>query len=251
MKVFLIFTLITFSQAQDLPNVKLSFYGSSLSDFQDINLSNAATAFSQLSTSFYDQARKNFIFIMGSQPGNSSETRDLVIGAYLNNRRSEFNIIHLDWKSYASGIDLFAIINKLNPVTATANNILVQLKSQGFDISKTYIAGFSFGTVIAGGIGRFFKTNYNIALNRITGLEPPEFFMTLSLTFALNNVVKLSRNDAKFVDVIHTNVDQFGDRTVRGHANFWVNSGVNQPGCSITNRTAASQTCKHILIVNF
>ncbi|KAH9384359.1 hypothetical protein HPB48_026366 [Haemaphysalis longicornis] len=49
--------------------------------------------------------------------------------------------------------------------------------------------------------------------------------------------VSLSRHDAKFVDVIHTNMGdiktlQLGLRGTQGHVDFYPNGGDYQPGCS-------------------
>lgn len=236
MKIFLISLIfVAACQAQNLPGISLTFYGTSLSDTQSIDSSNSAT-FAQLSTPYYDPARKNFIFIQGWQPGATTEARDLVIGAYLNSRRTEFNIINLEWTQYAARDRIREVISSINPVTATANQILTEIQAQGFDLAKTHIAGFSFGVLIAGGIGRYWRTQQpSVLIPRITALDPPEFYQKLTPVFAVLGVRKLSINDAKFVDVIHTNAGKFGDALTNGHANFWPNSGVFQPGCSIFN----------------
>lgn len=42
---------------------------------------------------------------------------------------------------------------------------------------------------------------------------------------------KLDKGDAKFVDVIHTNVLVKGKLEPCGHVDFYCNGGKNQPGC--------------------
>jgi hypothetical protein len=238
MKIFLVLlSAVAFSQAQNLPNVRLNFFGASLTDTQNIDLSNAATAFSQLSTSYFDSSKKNFIFVMGWQPADSSGTLNEVISAYLDTKRSQFNVINLDWSAYAASIDYIGVVNSLNSVSATANQVLSQISSQGFDMTKTHIAGFSFGALIAGAIGRYFK-GQGATLPRITGLEPPEFYGGLTLALATAGVTKLSASDAKFVDNIHTSVGSFGDFLTRGHVDFWPNGGSSQPGCGSSEQTS-------------
>lgn len=243
MKFFILLLIFSVCKAQNLSNVFLSFYGSSLDDVQNIALSNSSDGLIQLSTTYYDPTRKNFIYVMGWQPSNSESNRDLVIGAFLNSLRSQYNIINLDWSAYANTLNFLGVVSQLNPVLETAYEILNQFTSQGFNISQTYFAGSSFGTIIASGIGRNFRNNQGILLSRITALDPPEFFLTLSLTFALAGVQKLNRADANFVDVIHTNVGSFGDGLTRGHADFWVNGGFSQPDCPI----ATNETCNFFL----
>lgn len=245
MKILLIsLILVAACQAQNLDGVKFTFYGADLSDTQSIDLSNAAT-FSQLTTPYYDPARPNVIFIQGMEPADSSGTRDIMMTAYLTARRAEFNIIYLDWGQYSQTINFISVVGALNPVTATANQILAQMKAQGFDLTKTHVIGFSFGVIIAGGIGRYWRTQQpSIKLRRITALDPPEFYLTMGAAFALAGVTKLSINDANFVDVIHTNTAQLGDGFTYGKANFWPNSGYIQPACSSYSQAAAGQPCK-------
>lgn len=54
--------------------------------------------------------------------------------------------------------------------------------------------------------------------------------------FAKNNR-KLGKDDAEFVDVIHTDVLQRGVLASAGHADFYVNGGFDQPGCATQNIT--------------
>lgn len=42
---------------------------------------------------------------------------------------------------------------------------------------------------------------------------------------------RLSRDDARFVDVIHTNDQGIGNSDVIGHADFYPNGGYHQGGC--------------------
>lgn len=60
----------------------------------------------------------------------------------------------------------------------------------------------------------------------VLGLDP-----ALPLFITGNREHKLDKSDALFVDVIHT--DGFGDGKIErsGHVDFYMNGGVNQPGC--------------------
>lgn len=58
------------------------------------------------------------------------------------------------------------------------------------------------------------------------GLDPAlPFFATLKDSW------KLDKEDALFVDVIHTNVGIFGKIEPTGHIDFYVNDGTYQPSC--------------------
>lgn len=62
---------------------------------------------------------------------------------------------------------------------------------------------------------------------RISGLDPanPPFFPSLIYT-------PLNKNDAKFVDIIHTDARLYGAPVSTGTVDFWPNGGITlQPGC--------------------
>lgn len=67
-------------------------------------------------------------------------------------------------------------------------------------------------------------------LPRITGLDPamPGFAF-------VRDENKLDKSDAIFVDVIHTNAFLQGKVERCGHADFYMNGGVLQPGCWAEN----------------
>ncbi len=84
---------------------------------------------------------------------------------------------------------------------------------------------FSLGAQTAGMVANFLLSG---KLKRITGLDPAKPLFI----FAKNNR-KLGKDDAEFVDIIHTDVLQRGVLSTAGHADFYVNGGIEQPGCSI------------------
>lgn len=54
----------------------------------------------------------------------------------------------------------------------------------------------------------------------------------LPLYYSTHLNKRLSRNDAKFVDVIHTNALEQGQIDPCGDIDFYVNGGVVQPACN-------------------
>ena len=65
---------------------------------------------------------------------------------------------------------------------------------------------------------------FNIPL--LIGLDPAmPFFVTV------DKDNKLDSSDAEFVDVIHTNAFVQGKIETSGDVDFYVNGGINQPGC--------------------
>lgn len=49
---------------------------------------------------------------------------------------------------------------------------------------------------------------------------------------------KLGKDDAEFVDVIHTDILQRGVLAAAGHLDFYVNGGIEQPGCAIQTNSS-------------
>ncbi|XP_060657244.1 pancreatic triacylglycerol lipase-like isoform X1 [Drosophila nasuta] len=86
-----------------------------------------------------------------------------------------------------------------------------------------HLIGFSLGAQVAGQTANY----VNHTLHHITGLDPakPLFVVT-------HDRHRLNREDAKFVDIIHTNPAERGILKPMGHADFYVNfRDGEQPGC--------------------
>lgn len=85
---------------------------------------------------------------------------------------------------------------------------------------------YSVGAHIAGLVANFLTPEEG-KIGRITGLDPTIFFYAGS-----NNTRDLDKSDAHFVDIIHTGAGILGQWSASGHADFYVNGGTSQPGCS-------------------
>lgn len=82
------------------------------------------------------------------------------------------------------------------------------------------ILGHSLGAHICGFAGRTFvkESPGNQYLPRITGLDPARPCFNQG-----HKLDGLSRGDAEFVDIIHTNAGALGKRSTIGDADFWPN----------------------------
>lgn len=102
---------------------------------------------------------------------------------------------------------------------------------------KIHLIGHSLGAHIAGVAGSLMK---NKKIGRITGLDPafPRFHLS-------DPNRRLCKNDAQFVDVIHTAGNSLGIYEAIGHVDFYPNGGVSeQPGCNGIGELVAS-LCSH------
>lgn len=89
-----------------------------------------------------------------------------------------------------------------------------------------YIVGFSLGAHAAGNAGSYLK-EHGVTIGRITGLDPAG-----PLFNKAKEEYRLDKNDATFVDVIHTDAGFAGTTLNLGDADFYPNGGREQPGCS-------------------
>ncbi|XP_057366814.1 inactive pancreatic lipase-related protein 1-like [Daphnia carinata] len=150
--------------------------------------------------------------------------------------REDCNFISVDWSILAAGDYTFVAINNV-PVAGAATGAFVDfLVNQGTPLSSFHLIGFSMGAHVVGNAGGLLVSG---KLPRITGLDPA------ANDFPLESLdTRLDTTDASFVDVIHTSSVAFISAT--GHADFYPNGGVLQPGCPVPD----SGCCNHCRVVD-
>ncbi|EDW03347.1 GH11187, partial [Drosophila grimshawi] len=90
---------------------------------------------------------------------------------------------------------------------------------------KLHIIGFDIGAHLAASVSNFLRY-FNLRIGRITGLDPAKpIFLKSKWSDRLHAI------SADFVDVIHTDVFLYGLMLPMGHADFYPNLGIVQPGC--------------------
>ena len=128
---------------------------------------------------------------------------------------------------------------------------VLMLLYNGLDINKLHIVSHSLGAHLSGLVSRqiYEKSSKTYKIKRITCLDPafplfyPAFFFK-----------PISKSDAEFVDVIHTDGWIYGSPFSTGNADFYPNGGTTlQPGCP--KREYLSQTlndfCSHHRSIRF
>lgn len=140
-KFLFLLIIVIESQAQDLKDVELCFYGESLAARKCLNILNVKDNFSSCSKVFYDPGKENLIFIMGWQPKGSNTSRDAVLSAFFAHKRDEYNIGEIDWGKYVITEDPTKVLPYINPVIGTVSQIISEMYAQRFKPSKTYVIG--------------------------------------------------------------------------------------------------------------
>ncbi|XP_070687772.1 lipoprotein lipase [Pempheris klunzingeri] len=179
----------------------------------------------------FNRETQSFIVIHGWTVTGMFESWVPKLVSALYERVPSANVIVVDWLTRA---------NQHYPTSAAYTKLV------GRDVAKfvtwiqkelqlpwerIHLLGYSLGAHVAGIAGDL--TDHKIS--RITGLDPagPTFEHA-------DDQNTLSRDDAQFVDVLHTNTRGSPDRSIGiqrpvGHIDIYPNGGTFQPGCDIQN----------------
>ncbi|KAF9411210.1 hypothetical protein HW555_009924 [Spodoptera exigua] len=170
------------------------------------------------------------IFLHGFTDDPSKSSYKTISEAFL--EQSDVNILALDASSLIHWFYLRSTV-MVRFIGERLGSILAALVPAGLDSSKIHLIGHSLGSHIAGFTAKTFynQTGYRVA--RISSLDPAgPCFSDLEVA------LRLSKEDADFVDVIHTDAGVYGLNEQIGHVDFYPNSGSEQPNCLF-------QTCSH------
>ncbi|XP_058796745.1 phospholipase A1-like isoform X1 [Phymastichus coffea] len=181
---------------------------------------------SSLQKGDFDVKKPTNIFIHGYKSHYNKSASRLVRDGFL--KRGDFNVIVIDWSANQHGVlnvllAYDAVVIKLDAVAELVSRFLQFLERYGVDLSTTTIVGHSLGAHIAG----LASHKAGSKVGRIVGLDPAKPLLSKK---SIDE--RLSKDDAKQVEVIHTEIDQCGLKNQMGHYDFYPNSGRLQPGCS-------------------
>ncbi|XP_037038706.1 phospholipase A1-like [Bradysia coprophila] len=171
----------------------------------------------------------NVLYVPGYLDSPFSAKTQSVVEAYF--KTGGVNVFVLDWAALASGSYPAAVANAYEAGTKVGNTYLY-LFSQGVPVSTIIVVGHGLGAHLLGQAGRTVITNSNgkYQIPRITGLDPARaLFYPYPLVPGFRHI---NRNDATYVDIIHTDGGEYGTSRLTGTADFYVNTGRRfQPGC--------------------
>ncbi|KAF4528402.1 hypothetical protein B566_EDAN013338, partial [Ephemera danica] len=146
------------------------------------------------------------------------------------NESEDINVIIVDWGTFLQPI--FRGNYALNRAATRKVGLIVAdmikylHESLHISLENFHCVGHSLGAHVCGFTGKLFASNHNLTLNRITGLDPA------GPLFNHNDTSKrLDKNDASYVDVIHTCTHIYGISQSIGHIDFYPNGGKDQEGC--------------------
>ncbi|BES96796.1 phosphatidylcholine 1-acylhydrolase activity [Nesidiocoris tenuis] len=179
----------------------------------------------------FDPSKKTVIIIHGFKANMFSDIIQHTKNALL--EYDDVNIIGVDWSYFSPKFFIIrgymSTIAYVEIVGQSVGDMILQLIDLGMNCDNVHLVGHSLGSHVAGLAGRRLKEHHHTA-GRITGLDPagPFYHMVYAKS-------KLSKDDAQFVDCIHTSVC-FGDRSPMCHADFYPNEEEGyierQPDCN-------------------
>ncbi|XP_053226811.1 lipoprotein lipase [Podarcis raffonei] len=177
----------------------------------------------------FNHTSKTFVVIHGWTVIGMYESWVPKLVKALYQREPHSNVIVVDWLSRSSlhYPDSAAYTKEVGEDVAKFVDWLEEQFS--YSLNKVHLLGYSLGAHVAGIAGSL-TTN---KINRITGLDPagPNFEYAEAS-------VRLSPDDAVFVDVLHTFTRGSPDRSIGiqkpvGHVDIYPNGGIFQPGCNV------------------
>ncbi|KAF2902679.1 hypothetical protein ILUMI_03508 [Ignelater luminosus] len=139
--------------------------------------------------------------------------------AYLEN--NDYNIVIVDWGEIAKSNNYLLVVVYAKRIGRIVGEFINFLENNGVEPANIHIIGYDVGAHIAG----FSQQGVKRKVARITGLDPARY------GFRWRVVGRLTKSDANFVDIIHTNANILGLEKALAHADFYPNGGTIQPGC--------------------
>ncbi|KAJ8666977.1 hypothetical protein QAD02_008639 [Eretmocerus hayati] len=230
--------VMQFFGAKKREKIAVHFHLSTSKTNRQVNIDSANS--SVFETSGFDPSKKTYIVMHGYYSGVDKEWILALKDTLLNYTNG--NIITVDW---TDGSHSFNYVNAARYTKLAAKRIFGFLQSMRQEVgnmnvtfdgfvqwNRLHLIGHSLGAHIAGQTSHLLKTDMFWKIERITGLDPARpCFQDIDMK------LKLDKEDADFVDVIHTNVgskdheDGLGLKESLGHIDFYINGAVIQPQC--------------------
>ncbi|XP_076390464.1 pancreatic lipase-related protein 2-like isoform X2 [Megachile rotundata] len=177
-----------------------------------------------LKNSNFDVRYPTIIFIHGYSENAFEGSAAAIRKAYL--KRGEYNLIVVDWSKLGGLPWYVTAVRNTRIIGPRVARLVKWLDALGtVSLPSLHVIGFSLGAEIAGFMGKALAPR---KVGRITGLDA-----AYPLYMNTGREGHLTKSDAMFVDVIHTDGGHFGFPNPLGHVDFYPNGGRPvQPGCS-------------------
>ncbi|XP_018317283.1 phospholipase A1 [Mycetomoellerius zeteki] len=174
-----------------------------------------------LKNSNFDPTKPTRFITHGWKSSSTSESCILIRDAYL--QVGDYNVIIVDWSAISSMnyVSASMRVTVVGQYVATMIDFLVKY---GMNSWNTKIIGHSLGAHVAG-IAAY---NASSDIDYVVGLDPalPGFRLA-------GPGSRISKDDANYVEIIHTNGGVLGYLAAIGNIDFYPNGGQKQVGCGV------------------
>lgn len=203
----------------------------------------------QLDTSFrypltkqgWNPSKKNVIVIHGFNGTENKTPMTIIRDAYL--KRGDYNVFMVDWSGLTYFPCYLSSLSNTRLVAQCAAQFYSHLTYNGASSYLIHCVGHSLGAHICG----MMSNHLHRKINKIIGLDPARPLVDRYGT----EMFKLTKDDANFVQVIHTNAGFLGETAQIGHIDFCVNGGSMQPSCSRQPQPLRQSRCSHFMSACF
>ncbi|XP_055305017.1 phospholipase A1-like [Sitodiplosis mosellana] len=146
----------------------------------------------------------------------------------LKDRVGPGTVVYVNWDGINGGpLDYGTFAHNAPIIGHWAGYLMEKLADDGaIDVSKSIGVGFSLGAHIIGNMG-YHLTQNKLQMAHIIALDP-----AAPCFEDWHKLRPVQRDDAKLVQVIHTDVEWYGYERKIGHIDIYPNNGRNQPKCS-------------------
>ncbi|XKL61375.1 hypothetical protein PGB90_008432 [Kerria lacca] len=169
----------------------------------------------------WNPKKKNVIVIHGFNGTESKSPMTIIKDAYLN--RGDYNVFTVDWSRLTFFPCYLSSLSNTRLVAQCTAQFYSHLTYNGASAFKIHCVGHSLGAHICGMI----SNHLTHKIHRIIGLDPARPLVDRYGS----DMFRLTKDDANFVQVIHTNAGLLGETPAIGHVDFCVNGGTMQPSC--------------------
>uniref|UniRef100_A0ABD2W8Q0 phospholipase A1 n=1 Tax=Trichogramma kaykai TaxID=54128 RepID=A0ABD2W8Q0_9HYME len=196
----------------------------------------------------FDPIRKTFVLVHGFLSNGKEKWLENIKNALLN--FSDVNVIVVDWQEGSNTWNYLKAASNVRVVGAEIAELLHKLKEMfirsrtgdyNFELDRIHLVGHSLGShIMAFASQKLIELQRHDmkdwVIERITALDPAQpCFRDFT-----DPILRLTIDDAPFIDVIHTNARQIlhlglGLPEQLGHMDFYPNGGQVMIGCSDIN----------------
>lgn len=184
-----------------------------------------SAAVSLMGSNHFTPSNPTIIFVHGFTDNPLSVVGRSIADAY--KRHGKYNVLALDASKLIESLYLRSV-TAAKYIGEYLGYFIFDLNRAGVNTESIHVIGHSLGAHIAGFAGKSYQIlKSGERLPRITGLDPagPCFD-------GLDASQRLDYSDARFVDIIHTNIGVYGLNKSIGSVDFYPNGGgMEQPGC--------------------